>query len=108
MNAREFEVLETRHFITLTERDSNRTFRIPVSDAIVVSLSGPNWRTGDVITLSEQQQKTLADLDARCHQMGDAAAIRETKLQNKLGCLSWIVLVAVIGLIVWWMIRSRR
>src|SRR5258706_8864147 len=108
MNAGEFEVLETRHFITLTEKGSNRAFRIPVSDAIVLSLSGPNWRTGDVVRLSEQQQATLADLDARCRKMGDEAAMRETKLQNKLGCLSWIVVLVVIALVAWWIIKSRR
>ena len=102
MNTREFDVIETRHFITLTERSSNRAFRIPVSDAIVVSLSGPNWRTGDVIALSEQQQKTLEKLDARCREMGDDAAMRETKLQNQLGGLSWIVLILVVVLIVLW------
>ena len=102
MNTREFDVIETRHFITLTERGSNRAFRIPVSDAIVVSLSGPNWRTGDVIALSEQQQKTLEKLDVRCREMGDEAAMRETKLQNQLGGLSWIVLILVVVLIVLW------
>ena len=102
MNAHEFDVAENRHFITLTERGSNRAFRIPVSDAIVVSLSGPNWRNGDVIVLSEQQQKTLEKLDGRCREMGDEAAMRETKLQNQLGGLSWIVLILVIVLIVLW------
>ena len=102
MNTREFDVIETRHFITLTERGSNRAFRIPVSDAIAVSLSGPKWRTGDVITLSESQQKILAELDVRCREMGDEAAMRETKLQNQLGGLSWIVLIVVIVLIVLW------
>lgn len=102
MNTREFEVIETRHFITLTERGSSSAFRIPVSDAIVLSLKGPNWRTGDVVKLSEQQHKTLTELDARCRQMGDEAAIRETKLQNKLGWLSWVVVLAAIALVVWW------
>lgn len=105
MNTREYEVVETRHFITLTERGSNRTFRIPVSDAILVGgLAGPNWRTGDVVKLSEQQQKILAEADARCRQMGDEAAIRETKLGNRLGCLLWTVLLGIVlVLIVWWL-----
>jgi hypothetical protein len=105
MNAHEFEVIATRHFITLTERDSKRVFRIPVSDAILVGgFAGPNWRTGDVVKLSEPQQKILAEADARCCQMGDEAGIRETKVGNKLGCLAWIViLVVVVTLIVWWL-----
>jgi hypothetical protein len=109
MNPREFEVVETRHFITLTERGSNRKFRIPVSDAMLVGgLAGPNWRTGDVVTLSEDQQKRLVEIDARFQAKGDEAAVRQNKLQNKLGCLSWIVLLAVIALVVWWIRRSRR
>lgn len=105
MNTREFEVVETRHFITLTERDSKQEFRIPVSDAILVGgFAGPNWRTGDFVWLSEQQQKILAEADARCRQMGDEAAIRETKLGNKLGCIAWIIiLVVAAALIVWWL-----
>jgi hypothetical protein len=106
MNEQEFEVIETRHFITLTERASGHSYRIPVSDAIVVSLAGPNWRTGDIIKLSAQQQKTLAELDARCRQMGDEAAVKETRLQNKLGCLLWIVLLAVLAIVVIWGIRK--
>lgn len=101
MNAQEFEAVETRHFITLTERSSNRAFRIPVSDALLVGgFAGPNWRTGDVVKLSEQQQKTLAELDARCRQMGDESAIRETKLQNQLGGLSWIILIVIIVIVI--------
>jgi len=65
-----FDVIETRHFITLTERGSNRIFRIPVSDAMVVRLAGPTWRTGDVVKLSEQEQSRLEDSDARCREMG--------------------------------------
>jgi hypothetical protein len=104
MNAREFDVVETRHFITLTERDSNRTFRIPVSGSMMVGgLAGPNWRTGDVVKLSEEQQKKLAELDLYCREMGDESAIRQNKMANKLGWLSWIVLLVVIALIVWWL-----
>lgn len=107
MNTREFEVVETRQFITLTERGSNRTFRIPVSDAMLVSLAGPRWRTGDVVKLSAQEQDRLEDIDLRCREMGDEAAVRQNKLQNRLGCLSWIALVVVIVLIAWWIIKSR-
>ena len=100
-------MVETRQFITLTERGSNRTFRIPVSDAMLVSLAGPRWRTGDVVKLSAQEQNRLEDIDACCREMGDEAAVRQNKLQDKLGCLSWIALVVVIVLIAWWIIRSR-
>lgn len=109
MNTREFEVIETRQFLTLTERGSNRSFRIPISDAMLVGgFAGPNWRTGDVVKLSEDQQKSLTEIDARCRLMGDDAAVRQNKLQNKLGCLSWIVVFAVIVLIVWWILRSHQ
>ncbi len=91
-----FDVIETRHFITLTERGSNRIFRIPVSDAMVVRLAGPTWRTGDVVKLSEQEQSRLEDIDARCRDMGDEAAVRQNKLQNRYGTLSWIMVIAVV------------
>jgi hypothetical protein len=109
MSSREFEVVETRQFIALTERGSGHSFRIPVSDAMLVGgLAAPNWRTGDVVKLSDDQQKSLAEIDARCRTMGDDAAVRQNKLQNRLGCLSWIVFVAVIALVVWWIMRSRH
>ena len=104
MNAREFDVVETRHFIMLTERGSNREFRIPVSDAILVGGIGTDWRTGDIVKLSAEQQETLAKLDARCRAMSDDAVVGQNKLHARLGCLSWIVLLVVIGaLIVWWL-----
>ena len=106
MNEREFEVTETRHFIVLTELGSNRAYRVPVSDALLVSLAGPTWRGGDVVKLSAQEQNRLAEIDARCREMGDESAIRQNKLQNKLGCLSWIVTVVVVVLIVWWWLRK--
>jgi hypothetical protein len=109
MATRDFDVTETRHFLTLTERASNRSFRIPISDALLVGgLAGPTWRGGDVVKLSDEQQKSLADLDARCRSTGDDAAIQHNKLSNKLGCLSWIILFAVIALIVWWIIGSHQ
>ena len=106
MNAREFEVIETRHFLILTEMGSNREFRIAASDGMLVGgLGVNNWRTGDVVRLSEDQQKRLAQLDARCREMGDEAAVREYKLQNRYGCVAWIIVVAaVIALI---MLRDR-
>jgi hypothetical protein len=62
--------------------------------------SAEKWRTGDVVRLSVEQQKILAELDARCREVGDEAAIREYKLQNKYGGVAWvIVIVAVIVLI---------
>lgn len=109
MDAQEFEVIETRHFLTLTERGSGRAFRIPISDSMLVGgIAAPNWRTGDVVKLSEEQQLRLAELDARCRSLGDDAAVRQNKLSDKLGCLSWIALVVVIGLIVWWFMKSHR
>ncbi len=103
MKIQEFDVIETRHFITLTERGSGRAFRIPVSGSLMVGgLAGPNWKTGDVVKLSEEQQKKLAELDAHCREMGDGAAITQNKMANVLGILSWIVLLAVIALIFWW------
>jgi|ERR1022692_1534311 hypothetical protein len=107
MNEREFEIVETRHFFTLTERSSNRSFRIPNSDSILVGeLAGPKWRGGDVVKLSEEQQKTLAEIDARWRERGEDAAIGQNKLSDKLGCLSWIAVLAVVAVVVWWLIRS--
>lgn len=109
MSSLEFEVVETRHFITLTERRSGCSFRIPVSDAMLVGgLTAPNWRTGDIVKLSEEQQNKLAEIDACCRVMGDDAAIRQNKLSDKLGCLLWIMFLAVIALVAWWVIKSRH
>lgn len=106
MSTREFEVLETRHVITLTERGSTRAFRIPSSDAMLVGgLAGPTWRTGDVVTLSEEQQQALIEIDARCREMGDESAIRQNKLQSKLGCLSWIVLLVLVAALIVWLCK---
>jgi hypothetical protein len=109
MNEREFEIIETRHFFTLTERGSNRSFRIPVSDSVLVGgLAAPKWRGGDVVKLSEEQQNTLAEIDARWREKGDDAAVRQNRLSNKLGCLSWIAVLAVVAVVVWWIIKSRH
>ena len=109
MNAREFEIIETRYFLTLTELGSNRKFRIAASDGMLVGgLGANNWRTGDVVKLSVDQQKCLVELDARCREMGDEAAVREYKLQNRYGCVAWIVVLGVVALIIWWIVKSRH
>jgi len=109
MNEREFEIIETRHFLMLTERGSNRSFRIPVSDSILVGgLSGPKWRGGDIVRLSEEQQNTLAEIDARWREKGDDAAVRQNRLSNKLGCLSWIAVLVLAAVVVWWIMKSRH
>lgn len=108
MNTKEFTVVETRHFVILTDQSSNREFRIPVSDAILVGGMGTDWRTGDVVKLSVEQQESLAELDARCRKMSDDAVVRQNKMHARLGCLSWVVLLAVIVLIVWWIVKSRH
>ena len=112
MNEREFDIIETRHFLTLTERGSKRSFRIPVSDSILVGgLAAPKWRGGDVVKLSEKQQSTLAEIDARWRERGDDAAVGQNRLSNKLGCLSWIAVLAVlavVAVVVWWIIKSRH
>jgi hypothetical protein len=109
MNEREFDIIETRHFLTLTERGSNRSFRIPVSDSILVGgLAAPKWRGGDVVKLSEKQQNTLAEIDARWRERGDDAAVGQNRLSNKLGCLSWIAVLAVVAVAVWWIMKSRQ
>src|ERR1035438_7395577 len=109
MNEREFEIIETRHFFILTERSSNRSFRIPVSDSILVGgLAAPKWRGGDVVKLSEEQQNALAGIDARWREKGEDAAVRQNRLSNKLVCLSWIAVVGVVAVVVWWIIKSRH
>lgn len=102
MNSGVFAVIEERHFITLIEQSSNpRVFRIPVSDALLINLKGPTWRTGDVVKLSLDEQKRLVDLDARCTTIGDEAAIQQNKLQNKFGTLSWIIVIAAVIALIW-------
>ena len=109
MNERDFEVIETRHFFTLTERGSNRSFRIAASDSMLVGgLAAPTWRGGDVVRLSEEQQKTLAELDARWREAGDGAAVMQNRMSNILGVLSWIVVLGVIAVIVWLVKRSHQ
>ena len=108
MDGQEFDVIETRDFITLTERGSNRPFRIPVSDVMLLGEPVTDWRTGDIARLSEEQQKMLAELDARCRAMVDAAVFRDKKLQHQRGCLAWTGFVAVIALILWWIIGHLR
>ena len=106
MNAREFEVSETRYFITLTDRDSKRAFRIAVADALLLgTFAAEKWRTGDVVKLSAAQQEILAKLDARCREIGDEAAIREYKGQNKYGGMAWIMVIAAIIVLI--LLRHR-
>lgn len=85
METREFDVIETRHFIILTERGSRCAFRIAASDGMLLGgLSVHKWRTGDVVRLSEVQQRRLAELDARCREMGDEAAVRDLRIVTQL------------------------
>lgn len=98
-----YTISESGDFRTFTNTQSGESYRVPVRDILLVlQKQGPPPDPNDIVELNSQQEAILRDLDAKWKDLGDEAARTHNKRQGCYGCISWLVVLGIVGFAVWW------
>lgn len=98
-----YRISGTGHFRAFTCEETGHIYNVPTQDILLVTGQvGVIPVEGETFTLSPEHEERLKYIHNQWEERGPSAAVRHNHTMATLGCVSWIVLLAVVAMIIWY------